>query len=138
LQHFNQEKNFDIWQNFEAKKLPPNIFLQILQNLKFTHSKFLLWSQKLWCIKHYRAADGCRPAVTRAKKILFTGTTYCTFFDGVIQCRPFPLASSTRKFTSFVVKDEGNVISFCLSSAWKSLVVRNISIVKHAVIRVRK
>jgi hypothetical protein len=25
-----------------------NIFLQILQNLEFTHAKFLLWSQKLW------------------------------------------------------------------------------------------
>ena len=32
--------------------------LQILQNVEFTHSKFLLWSQKLW---------RCEPALIQLK-----------------------------------------------------------------------
>ena len=46
-----------------------------------------------------------------------------TFFDGVMQCKPLFFASSTMKFSSFAVNDEGNIISFCFSSSWNNLMV---------------
>ena len=74
--------------------------------------------------------DGVQPAVNRVRKYSFVSNGQPTFLEGVIQCRPFFLASSTKKLTSFVVKDEGNTISFCLSSATNCLVPKEISVVR--------
>lgn len=44
-----------------------------------------------------------------------------TLFDGRTVCKPISLASSTKKFTSFAVSEEGKEISLRFSSFWKSL-----------------